>query len=92
MANFCKWGEDDRMDLKHLKFILKLLGYKNYRVSINKIQPEHGMKVSERDEICYRLCDQGLVEFTREVTKINISILFLGKFWYHIENVLKGDM
>ncbi|MCH2049347.1 MAG: hypothetical protein MK289_12910 [Trichodesmium sp. ALOHA_ZT_67] len=73
MANFCKWGEDDRMDLKHLKFILKLLGYKNYRVSINKIQPEHGMKVSERDEICYRLCDQGLVEFTREVTKINIS-------------------
>ncbi|ABG49646.1 hypothetical protein Tery_0151 [Trichodesmium erythraeum IMS101] len=61
------------MDLKHLKFILKLLGYKNYRVSINKIQPEHGMKVSERDEICYRLCDQGLVEFTREVTKINIS-------------------
>ncbi|MEB3342454.1 hypothetical protein [Okeania sp.] len=31
------------------------------------------MKVSERDEICYRLCDQGLVKFTKEVTKINIS-------------------
>ena len=63
------------MNIKHLKFILKLLGYKNYQVSISKIQLEQEMKVSERDEICYRLCDQGLVKFTREVTKINIAPL-----------------
>ncbi len=61
------------MDVKYLKFLLKLLGYKNYQVSISKIQPEPGMKVYDRDEICYRLCDQGLVKFTREVTKINIE-------------------
>ena len=61
------------MNIKYLKFLLKLLGYKNYQVSISKIQPEHDMKVSERDEICYRLCDQGLVKFTKEVTKINIA-------------------
>ena len=61
------------MDIKYLKFILKLLSYKNYRVPINKIQLEHGMKAYDRDEICYCLRDQGLVEFTREVTKINIS-------------------
>ncbi|WP_293138725.1 hypothetical protein [Okeania sp. SIO3I5] len=42
-------------------------------MSISKIQPEPDMKVSERDEICYQLCDRGLVKFTREVTKINIS-------------------
>lgn len=45
------------MDFKYLKFILKLLGYKNYRVFINKIQLEYGMKVFERDEICYCFCD-----------------------------------
>ncbi|MEM1169851.1 MAG: hypothetical protein AAGJ08_12425 [Cyanobacteria bacterium P01_H01_bin.35] len=73
MADFCKWGTDDRMNIKYLKFLLKLLGYKNYRVSISKIQPEQEMNVSERDEICYRLCDRGFVNFTREVTKINIS-------------------
>lgn len=61
------------MDVKELKFLLKLLGYKNYKVSINKIQPEVGMKVSERDEICYRLCDRGFVKFTAEVTKFNIE-------------------
>ncbi len=73
MADFCKWGTDDHMNVKYLKFLLKLLGYKNYQVSISKIQPEPEMKVSERDEICYRLCDRGLVKFTREVTKINIA-------------------
>jgi len=73
LPDFCKWGADDRMNIKYLKFLLKLLGYKNYQVSISKIQPEPEMKVSERDEICYQLCDRGLVKFTREVTKINIS-------------------
>ena len=47
------------MDIKYLKFILKLLSYKNYRVPINKIQLEHGMKAYDRDEICYYLRDQG---------------------------------
>lgn len=61
------------MNIKYLKFLLKLLGYKNYQVSISKIQPEPEMKVSERDEICYRLCDRGFVKFTKEVTKINIA-------------------
>ncbi|MCL2930856.1 MAG: hypothetical protein MGG11_00695 [Trichodesmium sp. MAG_R03] len=75
MANFCNRGTDDHMNIKYLKFILKLLGYKNYQVSISKIHPEQEMKVSERDDICYRLCDQGLVKFTREVTKINIAPL-----------------
>ncbi|MGB3509000.1 MAG: hypothetical protein WBA93_07125 [Microcoleaceae cyanobacterium] len=61
------------MDVKELKFLLKLLGYKNYIVSINKIQPEVGIKTSERDEICYRLRDRGFVNFTAEVTKFNIE-------------------
>ncbi|MDJ0556299.1 MAG: hypothetical protein QNJ68_18050 [Microcoleaceae cyanobacterium MO_207.B10] len=61
------------MNVQELKFLLKLLAYENYIVSIQKIQPAVGMKVSERDEICYRLCDQGFVKFTAEVTKININ-------------------
>lgn len=60
------------MDVKCLKFLLKLLSYKNYRVSINKIKLESAIKLSERDKICCQLCDRGLVDFTKEVTKINI--------------------
>ncbi|NEP82390.1 MAG: hypothetical protein F6K39_32120 [Okeania sp. SIO3B3] len=61
------------MDVKDFKFLLKLLSYKNYQVSFTKIQLESEMKVSEKNEICSRLCDRGLVKFTGEVTKINIA-------------------
>lgn len=61
------------MNVKDLKFLLKLLSYQNYQVSMTKIQLEPEMKLSEKNEICSRLCDRGLVKFTREVTKINIE-------------------
>ena len=61
------------MDVKELKFLLKLLGYKSYKGSIQKIHLEEGMKASQRDEIFYRLCDRGFVNFTAEVTKFNIE-------------------
>ncbi|NET28441.1 hypothetical protein [Okeania sp. SIO1I7] len=61
------------MNVKDLKFLLKLLSYQNYQVSFAKIQLESEIKVSEKNEICSRLGDQGLVKFTREVTKINIT-------------------
>lgn len=61
------------MDVKDLKFLLKLLGYPNYQVSITKINLESEMKVSDKNQICSRLGDRGLVKFTREVTKINIK-------------------
>ena len=61
------------MDAKELKFLLKLLGSKNYRAAIAKIQPTPAMKANQRDAICRRLQERGFVDLREEVTKINIA-------------------
>lgn len=61
------------MDTKELKFILKLLGFKDYRASVSEIKPSEQIKAAERNNICRKLCDRGLLECSYEVTKLKIA-------------------
>lgn len=61
------------MEAKQIKFILKLLGCKEYRSPISKIQPSPKTKASERDNICRQLCDFGYVACSEKVTNLTIA-------------------
>ncbi|NEP41942.1 MAG: hypothetical protein F6K35_22985 [Okeania sp. SIO2H7] len=61
------------MDVKELKFLLKLLGCENYSAAIADVKPTPSMKASQRDSICRRLQELGFVGMREEVTKINIA-------------------
>ena len=61
------------MDTIDLKFILKLLGFADYRTPLSKIQPNNKTKASEREKICRTLCDRGWVECSHEITKLKIA-------------------
>lgn len=61
------------MDTKHLKFLLNLLSYQDYKISIDKIKPTPSMKIAEKTSICRQLNQQDLVDFTEEITKLTIS-------------------
>ncbi|MGB3401365.1 MAG: hypothetical protein WBA77_01595 [Microcoleaceae cyanobacterium] len=61
------------MEIKELKFLLKLLGQPQYRAKITELSPTSATKASERDKICRDLCDRLLVERTEEITKFAIA-------------------
>lgn len=61
------------MDVKELKFLLKLLGCADYRALISKVEPNPKMKASERDRICRQLIERGLVDSTEEIKKLAIA-------------------
>lgn len=61
------------MDTIEVKFVLKLLGFADYRAPLSKIQPNNQTKASEREKICRKLCDRGWVECSHEVTKLKIA-------------------
>lgn len=61
------------MEAKELKFLLKLLGFPNYRAPLSKIKPTPGMKAPERNSICKKLRERNLVDCTEEVTKLKIT-------------------
>ncbi len=58
---------------KELKFLLKLLGFPDYRAPLTKIQPTPKMKAGERNSLCRRLCNHGFVASTLVVTKFKIA-------------------
>lgn len=61
------------MDVKELKFLLKLLGKQLYRASISKIKPNDKTSAAERDRICRQLRDRKLVDCTEEIVKIKLT-------------------
>jgi hypothetical protein len=61
------------MEAKQIKFILKLLGCKEYRSPISKIQPNPKTKASERNKICRDLGDFGYVAYSEKVTSFTIA-------------------
>jgi hypothetical protein len=61
------------MEVKELKFLLKLLGQPSYRAKITELSPTSATKASERDKICRDLCDRLLVECIEEITKLGIT-------------------
>jgi len=63
----------EAMDTIELKFVLKLLGFADYRAPLSKIQPNNQTKASEREKICRILCDRAWVEYSHEVAKLKIA-------------------
>jgi predicted transcriptional regulator len=61
------------MEAIELKFLLKLLGKPYYRSPIREISPSAKTSASQRDRICRRLRDRGLVEVSEEVTKFKLD-------------------
>lgn len=61
------------MEIKELKFLLKLLGQPQYRAKITELSPTSGTKASERDKICRDLCDRLLIERTEEIKRLAIA-------------------
>ena len=64
------------METKEVKFILKLLGFENYRASITnpKIKPNSKTSAAECKKICRELYNRGWVERSEEITKFKIAL------------------
>ena len=60
------------MEVKELKFLLKLVGRENYQGKISELKPNSKTKVSETEKICRTLCDRELVTCSESITKIKI--------------------
>jgi hypothetical protein len=57
------------MNTDELKFLLKLLGFPNYRASLS-VSPFKSLK--GKDKICHDLGDRELVDYTREIAAVKI--------------------
>ena len=60
------------METIELKFLLRVLGYPGYRAPITKIKPNPKTIAADRDRICRRLRDRGLVDCRIEVKKFKL--------------------
>lgn len=56
-----------------LKFLLKLLGFENYRGKISGIKPNAKTTPLKRDEVCESLGAKGLVDYDTEVAKFKLT-------------------
>lgn len=61
------------MDVKELKFLLKLVGKPDYRASITELKPNSKTSASERDRICRQLGERDLVGYSEEIQKLKIA-------------------
>lgn len=61
------------MNTIDLKFVLKLLGFSDYRTPLSNIQLNNKTKVSDREKICRQLSERGYIECSHEVTKLKIA-------------------
>lgn len=61
------------MDTVELKFLLKLLGFADYRAPLSKITPNSKTSAANRERICRKLRDRELVDCSKEVTKLKIA-------------------
>ena len=48
------------MEVKELKFLLRLVGRENYRGKISELKPNSKTKISETEKICRTLYDREL--------------------------------
>ncbi|UBF26999.1 hypothetical protein K9N68_03190 [Kovacikia minuta CCNUW1] len=64
------------MQLIELKFLLKLIGFPNYRAKITdeKLKPSDKTSAIERDKVCRTLGERGIVDYSREVSKFKIDL------------------
>ncbi|AFZ19294.1 hypothetical protein [Allocoleopsis franciscana] len=61
------------METIELKFILKLLGFEDYRALLSKIELDSTISEVEREEICRKLCDRGLLVCSYKISKFKIA-------------------
>ena len=61
------------MEVIEIKFLLKLLAYKNHRTTISNIRLSTSIKASVRNNVCRRLFDLELIQFTEKIAKIRIT-------------------
>jgi len=61
------------MDVKELKFLLKLVGKQDYQASITELKPNSKTSASERDRICRQLGERDLVGYSEEIQKLKIA-------------------
>lgn len=55
--------------IAELKFVLKLLGYEDYRAPITKLNPTDKTSTAARDKICRDLAEREFVDYTREISQ-----------------------
>lgn len=63
----------EAMDTIELKFLLKLLGFTDYRAPLSKITPNSKTTAAERTRVCSKLRDRELVDCSYEMTKLKIA-------------------
>ena len=61
------------MEVKELKFLLKLVGKDNYRGKIQDLKPNSKTRMPETRSICRNLCDREYVVCSETITKIKIN-------------------
>ena len=61
------------MEVKELKFLLKLVGKDNYRGKIQDLKPNSKTRMPETRSICRNLCDREYVACSETITKIKIN-------------------
>ncbi len=61
------------MEVIEIKFLLKLLAYDNHRTTISKIRLGTSIKASVRNQVCRRLFERLLIQFTEKLAKIRIT-------------------
>ena len=61
------------METIEQQFILKLLEFKDYKAPLFKIQFNPEISDTERDEICYRLCERGFLICSYKIKKFKIA-------------------
>ena len=61
------------MEVKKLKFLLKLVGQDNYIGKIQELKPNSKTKMSETRSICRELGDGEYVAYSETITKLKIN-------------------
>lgn len=61
------------MKVSELKFLLKLLGFPNYRAPLSQLQPGEKTSVLDRERVCRDLANRELIAYTSEIKKFKIS-------------------
>lgn len=61
------------METIELKLLLKLLGFPSYRAPLSKVTPNSKIPAIERERICRKLCDRGLVDYSWEITRFKLA-------------------
>lgn len=61
------------MEILELKFLLKLLGFPEYRAPLSNVNPNSKTKAVDRNRICRTLRDRELVGCEEEVKKLTIA-------------------